>query len=255
MAEADRMLGTLPAPGAGQSCAPPVAGPRQAVDSSGRAGRRDGFGADLGRLPPQDSGPQRPSPGRPVADVGRRVRRTRSFKAISSSSSAAIRREKTEHMLDTLGIELGREREAYFSDLEYAAALLDTRPEAIDDIAGSRVRANWPTGIAPKPTCTSEARQSRLSLLGTGTDRRLAGWLGGAGVWCDRGGRAGDSIVGFAEAGVPAAQHGSGCRAADCRSQIGSAAAALHRASADPRPADDIDAAIVRRPLVRGRRR
>ena len=43
-------------------------------------------------------------------------------------------REKTEHMLDTLEIELGREREAYFTDLEYAAALLDTRPEAIDAI-------------------------------------------------------------------------------------------------------------------------
>lgn len=43
-------------------------------------------------------------------------------------------REKTEHMLDSLGIELGRERALYASDLEYAAALLDTEPEAIGDI-------------------------------------------------------------------------------------------------------------------------
>ncbi|MBI3839165.1 MAG: hypothetical protein HY288_14695 [Planctomycetia bacterium] len=42
--------------------------------------------------------------------------------------------EKTEHMLHSLGIELGRERDAYFSDLEYAAALLDTKPEDIPGI-------------------------------------------------------------------------------------------------------------------------
>ena len=42
--------------------------------------------------------------------------------------------EKIEHMLDSLGIELGREREAYFSDVEYAAALLDTKPEVIGSI-------------------------------------------------------------------------------------------------------------------------
>ena len=45
--------------------------------------------------------------------------------------------EKTEHMLDALGIELGRERDAYFSDLEYAAALLDTKPEEIAGILAS----------------------------------------------------------------------------------------------------------------------
>lgn len=42
--------------------------------------------------------------------------------------------EKIEHMVHSLGIELGREREAYFSDLEYAAALLDTRPDSIAGI-------------------------------------------------------------------------------------------------------------------------
>jgi hypothetical protein len=39
--------------------------------------------------------------------------------------------EKVEHMLQTLGIVMGEERQAYFSDSEYAAALLDTRIEAI----------------------------------------------------------------------------------------------------------------------------
>lgn len=42
--------------------------------------------------------------------------------------------EKIEHMLHSLGIELGRERDAYFSDLEYAASLLDTQPEKIAGI-------------------------------------------------------------------------------------------------------------------------
>jgi hypothetical protein len=39
--------------------------------------------------------------------------------------------EKVEHMVHSLGIEMGRERQAYFSDAEYAAALLDTKVEAI----------------------------------------------------------------------------------------------------------------------------
>lgn len=42
--------------------------------------------------------------------------------------------EKVEHMVHSLGIEMGQEREAYFSDSEYAAALLDTRLDAIDDV-------------------------------------------------------------------------------------------------------------------------
>ena len=42
--------------------------------------------------------------------------------------------EKSEHMLASLGIELGRERELYASDLEYAAALLGTDPESIDGL-------------------------------------------------------------------------------------------------------------------------
>ena len=48
--------------------------------------------------------------------------------------------EKIEHMVHSLGLELGREREAYFSDLEYAAALLDTRPEEIADIVAQDPR-------------------------------------------------------------------------------------------------------------------
>lgn len=39
--------------------------------------------------------------------------------------------EKAEHMLQTLGIELARERELYINDHEYAAALLGTTPEML----------------------------------------------------------------------------------------------------------------------------
>ncbi len=67
--------------------------------------------------------------------------------------------EKIEHMLDSLGIELGREREAYFSDLEYAAALLDTRPESIADILAEDPRqfaevrgVARPANARPRPT-------------------------------------------------------------------------------------------------------
>ena len=44
--------------------------------------------------------------------------------------------EKAERLLQTLGIELGNERETYFSDFEYAAALLGTTPEALNRTFG-----------------------------------------------------------------------------------------------------------------------
>ena len=40
--------------------------------------------------------------------------------------------EKAERLLQTLGIELGNERAAYYSDLEYAASLLGTTPEELE---------------------------------------------------------------------------------------------------------------------------
>ena len=40
--------------------------------------------------------------------------------------------EKVEQMLDSLGIQMAREREVYFSDYEYAAAILGTTPQALD---------------------------------------------------------------------------------------------------------------------------
>ncbi len=77
--------------------------------------------------------------------------------------------EKTEHMLHSLGIEMGRERQAYFSDLEYAASLLDTRPEMIagilaDGAAGSADMARaTATGQTADPS-RREERSARRAL-------------------------------------------------------------------------------------------
>jgi hypothetical protein len=45
-------------------------------------------------------------------------------------------REKAERMLDRLGINLGRERDVYYTDEEYAAALLGLSPDALDRFDG-----------------------------------------------------------------------------------------------------------------------
>jgi hypothetical protein len=57
--------------------------------------------------------------------------------------------EKVEYMLHSLGIEMGHEREAYFSDSEYAAALLNTRVEAIDEILAEPPRPKRESPTAP----------------------------------------------------------------------------------------------------------
>jgi len=44
--------------------------------------------------------------------------------------------EKAEQMLVSLGIEMAREREAYFSDYEYAAAILGVTPAELDERFG-----------------------------------------------------------------------------------------------------------------------
>jgi hypothetical protein len=70
--------------------------------------------------------------------------------------------EKIEHMVQSLGIVMGQEREAYFSDVEYAAALLDTKVEAIADVLSqdprtARQRKAKPDGTIPPeaPTLTN----------------------------------------------------------------------------------------------------
>jgi hypothetical protein len=61
--------------------------------------------------------------------------------------------EKVEHMMHSLGIEMGRERAAYFSDAEYAAALMDTRLETIAEVLSQ----------APAPPAPRRAKRRAAS--------------------------------------------------------------------------------------------
>ena len=45
--------------------------------------------------------------------------------------------EKAEGMMESLGLELGRERETYYSDEEYAAALLGVSEDELEELFGS----------------------------------------------------------------------------------------------------------------------
>ncbi len=69
--------------------------------------------------------------------------------------------ERIEHMLDSLGIELGRERDAYYSDLEYAASLLDTRPEAIEGLLARGPQPPAPVSTSAASTASSRATWTR----------------------------------------------------------------------------------------------
>jgi hypothetical protein len=70
--------------------------------------------------------------------------------------------EKVEHMVHSLGIELGRERDAYFDDFEYAAALLNTRPESIDRIVSAGAAAEAQKANATSAPNASLATASSL---------------------------------------------------------------------------------------------
>jgi hypothetical protein len=76
--------------------------------------------------------------------------------------------EKIEHMLSSLGIELAREREAYFSDLEYAMALADAIPPDFSAIAKGlrRAAANAVDEEPGKPTRSRAADSSRWIVWG-----------------------------------------------------------------------------------------
>ena len=82
--------------------------------------------------------------------------------------------EKVEHMLVSLGIEIGRERAAYFSDTEYAAALLDTRPESIDDLLSQPLGK---PAAPPAPSLSSTAFADPKPKHPSAVRSRLIVWL------------------------------------------------------------------------------
>jgi hypothetical protein len=73
-----------------------------------------------------------------------------SFQAYLKQLRRRYSSEKIEHMVHSLGIEMGQEREAYFTDSEYAAALLDTRVEAIADVLAQDPTARASGGRAER---------------------------------------------------------------------------------------------------------
>jgi hypothetical protein len=89
--------------------------------------------------------------------------------------------EKTEHILHSLGIELGREREAYFNDLEYAAALLDTRPSSI-----AAILARDPSSLSVEdraPESDELRKVARARVDSPWFLRRVSRWLLDWGPW------------------------------------------------------------------------
>ena len=58
------------------------------------------------------------------------------FKSHRAQLKRRYPREKAEQMLDSLGIQLANERDTYFSDIEYAAAIMGTTPDALDEQFG-----------------------------------------------------------------------------------------------------------------------
>ncbi len=64
-------------------------------------------------------------------------------------------------MIHSLGIEMANEREAYFSDSEYAAALLSTKVEAIAGIV-SEDPLRQPRGDADRPVAGNGSAAARV---------------------------------------------------------------------------------------------
>ena len=58
------------------------------------------------------------------------------FLSVLKSIQRRYPQEKAERLLATLGIERGRERDAYYDDEEYAAALLGTTPDELERLFG-----------------------------------------------------------------------------------------------------------------------
>ncbi len=76
-------------------------------------------------------------------------------------------------MLDALGIELGRERELYANDLEYAAALLGTEPETIGDILSGESSLGGVRELSWATTATAPAAQRQAAAQSASQVRHL----------------------------------------------------------------------------------
>jgi hypothetical protein len=90
--------------------------------------------------------------------------------------------EKVEHMLGSLGIELAGERNAYYSDYEYAASLLGTTPDELDaqyGEAGSHVEGVEVRQSTLVPANSQQSQNGSESQFNAGLD----GWRTSSKIW------------------------------------------------------------------------
>lgn len=98
-------------------------------------------------------------------------------------------RERAEHILGTLGISQANERDSYYTDYEYAAALMGTTPaeldrkfsrqqadfsETVDDVGIEGPNARWsgnPPGLESLPDETSEEAPQQVPPTAMSTGR------------------------------------------------------------------------------------
>ncbi len=64
--------------------------------------------------------------------------REEDFQCLEKQLQRRYPQEKAERMLQALGVELGNERAVYYSELEYAAALMGTTPEQLQAKFGTQ---------------------------------------------------------------------------------------------------------------------
>jgi|GEM_PF-534819 len=93
-----------------------------------------------------------------------------SFETYLKQLQRAYPLEKSEFMLQSLGIDLGNERAAYYSDHEYAAVLLGTTPEKLDELFKPGVAAEAPSD---KPAVHPHSNGSTTSALDDPDDGSL----------------------------------------------------------------------------------
>lgn len=99
------------------------------------------------------------------------------FRSFFKRLSQAYPRERAEHMLRSLGIQLAGERHVYADELEYAAALLGTTPERLGDIARqSAAVATNNAEPANSPLAGLPVRVPLAGLLSPARFRRASRW-------------------------------------------------------------------------------
>ena len=111
------------------------------------------------------------------------------FRAFLARVERDYSRERAEHMLESLGIELGREQEVYQDANEYAAALLGTTPAELDawyaQERGSKNRLDLAISAPAASPNNGDAPVAQRGSLGNGRAEHSTGHRpGGLALLC-----------------------------------------------------------------------